>query len=132
MMMLIHWCDGGWILEQPASSLMHGHPAVAAALLRCQYFKINAFLGAYRHWTWELCSFYSNRLLDCIGSCMRDSSINLCVLLYVLRLSESLPASHGLHEECEALGRWTLSALHPPAQEAVRGSSCASWPPQDC
>ncbi|OLP76043.1 Retrovirus-related Pol polyprotein from type-2 retrotransposable element R2DM, partial [Symbiodinium microadriaticum] len=48
MMLLIHWCGGAWILEQPASSLMHGHPAVAAALLRCQYFKINAFLGAYR------------------------------------------------------------------------------------
>ena len=45
VMLLIHWCGGSWILEQPASSLMQEHPAVAAALAKCQYYKINAFLG---------------------------------------------------------------------------------------
>ena len=69
VMLLIHWCGGSWILEQPASSLMQEHPAVAAASAKCQYYKINAFLGAYRHWSWKLCSFYSNKLLDCIASC---------------------------------------------------------------
>ena len=32
MMLLIHWCGGAWILEQPASSLMQEHPAVCRRL----------------------------------------------------------------------------------------------------
>ena len=60
-MKLMNWLHGSWILEQPASSLMTKHPAAPAAVDPDQTYKINTFLGSYRHWCPKLTSFFSNK-----------------------------------------------------------------------
>ena len=70
MLMLLEWAGGSWILEQPSSSLMMSHPAAVQSVGRHgSCFKINTFLGAYRHWSWKLTSFWSNK---CLAADMKD------------------------------------------------------------
>ena len=66
VLMLLEWAGGSWILEQPSSSLMMAHPAAVRTVGRHgSCYKINTFLGAYRHWSWKLTSFWSNKYLAC-------------------------------------------------------------------
>ena len=58
---LLNWLHGSCILEQPASSLMTKHPAAPAAVDPNETYKINTFLGSYRHWCPKLTSFFSNK-----------------------------------------------------------------------
>ena len=63
-LVLVLWMNGNYILEQPASSVMSSHPRfVEMARLKGQH-SINTFLGAWKHWTAKLTSFYSNQPLD--------------------------------------------------------------------
>ena len=63
-LVLVLWMNGNYILEQPASSVMSSHPRfVEVARLGGQH-TINTFLGAWKHWTAKLTSFYSNQPLD--------------------------------------------------------------------
>ena len=64
VVLLINFLDGSWIVEQPSSSLMLLHPAALHACREGCY-RINTFLGAYRHWCAKLCAFFSNKLPSC-------------------------------------------------------------------
>ena len=71
---LVSWLRGVYVLEQPASSLMPHHPRFEQLARSYGQMCINTFLGAWKHWTAKLTSFYSNRL----PGCSRESACRLC------------------------------------------------------
>ena len=63
---ILIWWNGGYLFEQPVSSLMPWHPR-AEVLQRREQFALNQFLGSYGHWSAKLLTFTSNKTLGNTG-----------------------------------------------------------------